>query len=153
MMMKSGMTGLALAGLVLPMSLAGQTRVATPAAEPPAPQSFTALSTLSPGQWTLRGLSRTSGNRAICLGDSHALLQIRHGAASCSRFVIAKDARGLTVHYTCPGAGHGRTTIHVESSALVRIETQGIVNNAPFDASWEARRTGECSAKSPSLVH
>lgn len=110
--------------------------------------TLSALTPLEAGDWALRGDRRTSGNRNLCIADPTALLQIEHGAAICSRFVIASDARSATVHYTCPGSGHGRTTIRTESPRLVQIETQGILNNQPFAASWEGRRTGQCGPKS-----
>ncbi len=150
-MMKLHMAVIALIGLAIPMSLAGQGRV-LPVAAPPS-GSLAALNSLEPGQWALRGMSRTSGNRAVCVSDGHALLQIRHGSASCSRFVIANEPRSVTVHYTCPGAGHGRTTIRVASAGLVQIDTQGIIDNAPFQASWEARHAGACAARTPPSVH
>ncbi len=106
-----------------------------------------ALTSLQPGEWSLRGDTRTAGNRSLCVSDATAFLQIEHGTAICSRFIIASDARTATVHYTCPGSGHGRTTIRTESPRLVQIETQGIINNQPFAAFWEGRRTGECSPK------
>jgi sarcosine oxidase gamma subunit len=112
--------------------------------------ALAAVTALQPGQWTLRDRESPSESRSLCVTDTHALLQVRHGAAVCSRFVIASDAHMATVHYTCPGTGHGRTTIRVENPRLVQIETQGIVKNEPFSIMWEGRRTGECTAKQTS---
>lgn len=112
-----------------------------------APPVLSALNLLKPGQWSLHAHDRPGNNRSICIGDARALLQVRHGEAMCSRFVIASDARTATVHYTCPGSGHGRTTIRVESPQIIQIDTQGIANNEPFALSWEGRRTGDCTAK------
>ena len=118
-----------------------------------APQVLSALALIQPGQWSLHAHDRPSDNRSICVGDARALLQVRHGEAMCSRFVIASDARTATVHYTCPGSGHGRTTIRVESPHIIQIETQGIINNEPFALSWEGRRTGDCVAKQSNAIH
>ncbi len=115
----------------------------------PAP-ALAAVSGLQPGQWSLRARDNPSESRSLCVTDTHALLQVRHGAAICSRFIIASDAHMATVHYTCPGSGHGRTTIRVENPRLVQIETQGIMKNEPFANMWEGRRTGECTAKQTS---
>lgn len=104
-----------------------------------------ALTKLERGQWELKPLGERGPARRICLGDPRALLQLRHvGEAGCSRFIIANDSRTATVHYTCPGAGHGRTTVTVTTPRALRIETQGIADNAPFDVAFEARRTGGC---------
>ena len=104
-----------------------------------------ALSTVQPGQWTLKSVDNPGENRSICLKDARSLLQIRHGGAICSRFVIANDARETTVHYTCPGNGHGRTTLRVLSAKSVEIESQGIIDEQPFALMLEARRQGECA--------
>jgi len=50
-----------------------------------------------------------------------------------------------TIHYTCPGRGYGRTTIAVETSKLVRIDTQGIVDGMPFATEFEGRKIGMCN--------
>ena len=42
------------------------------------------------------------------------------------------------MHYTCPGAGHGRTSIRSETNRLVQIDTQGIADGKPFSQAIEA---------------
>jgi hypothetical protein len=113
------------------------------AAETP---QLSALSTLEGGQWVLRSTSAGVPPKTFCLGDARLLLQIQHPSAACSRFVIANDAKATTVHYTCPGAGHGRTTVSVETPRLIHVDSQGIANNAPFNWSLEGRRVGLCPA-------
>lgn len=103
-----------------------------------------ALAAIQPGQWQLAEPGGTV--RTMCVADPRALLQIEHGAAQCSRFVIADDRRAATVHYTCPGSGHGRSTISVVDGGQFHLQTQGIHNGAPFDIDYEARRTGPCDA-------
>ncbi len=110
--------------------------------------TLTALDSMQPGLWALSSRDSGFAKHSICLGDPRALIQIRQPSAVCSRFVIASDAASATVHYTCPGLGHGRTTIRVETARLAQVETQGIVGKAPFDMTIEARRTGACPALS-----
>lgn len=110
-----------------------------------APQ-LTALTAIESGQWVFRSATPGVAPKTFCLGDARLLLQIQHPAAACSRFVIANDPRAATVHYTCPGAGHGRTTVSVETPRLIQVDSQGIANNAPFDWSLTGRRTGPCPA-------
>lgn len=105
-----------------------------------------ALSSVQPGQWTLKSSRDPGENRSICVKDARALLQIRHGGAQCSRFVISNDARETTVHYTCPGNGHGRTTLRALSAKSIEIESQGIIDKQPFALMLEGRRAGECGA-------
>lgn len=101
------------------------------------------LSGLERGSWQVR--DRAGGTpRTVCLGDARQFLQLRHPRSDCSRIVITDSAAEVTVHYTCPGAGHGRTTIRRETNRLIQIDTQGIVGGAPFSDAFEARRMGAC---------
>ena len=111
----------------------------TTAAEAP----LAALAQIEPGQWSL--VATGTRPRSICLSDPRVLLQLQHAGIACSRYVIANDKDSTVVHYTCPGAGHGRTEVKVETSGLIQVMSQGIWNNAPFDWALEARRTGDCS--------
>lgn len=109
-----------------------------------------ALSLVQPGQWALKARDAAE-NRSICVADPRALLQVRHNGFSCNRFVIASNAKDATVHYSCPGAGYGRTTLRVETPRLVQIESQGIADQEPFAVTFEARRVGECGARTSAL--
>jgi hypothetical protein len=113
-------------------------------AQPAAAPTLVALNALQPGQWDLRSRDDPSESRSMCVSDVRTLLQVRHGSAICARFVIANDPATATVHYTCPGSGHGQTTLRVETPRLVQIASQGIVNGAPFAFTAEGRRTGVC---------
>lgn len=118
--------------------------LATAADAPP----LAALGVLQPGRWSLSSSDADFAKRSICLGDARQLLQIRQPAAACSRYVIANEPNVATVHYTCPGVGHGRTTVRVETPRVAQIETQGMVGREPFDLDIEARRLGDCQALS-----
>jgi hypothetical protein len=103
------------------------------------------LGQLERGQWQIRDREAAgAAGRAICLGDARTLLQLRHPGATCSRFVVEDAADVVTVQYSCPGSGNGRTTIRRETNRLVQVETQGILNGAPFAAEYEVRRVGVC---------
>ena len=123
----------ALAGAFL---VFGTTAGATPAGQ------IVALDTVQPGEWQLREADGTM--RKMCVRDAAMLFQLRNRGVACSRFVVDNSPTSATVHYTCPGAGHGRTTIAVETPRLLRIESQGIDAGAPFALELEGRRTGVC---------
>lgn len=106
---------------------------------------LTALSMIQPGQWILKPRAARGAVHRLCLSDARILLQLQHSGAACSRFVIANDPRQTVVHYTCPGAGHGRTSVKVETGSLIQVESQGIANNDPFDWILEGRRVGDCA--------
>lgn len=106
---------------------------------------LSALARLQPGLWQLRDLEDArAAPQSICVADPTMLMQVKHRNLPCSRLVIANDARGATVHYTCPAGGFGRTSLRVETPRLVKIDTQGISGNAPFAYRAEARRIGAC---------
>lgn len=119
-------------------ALAGATAV--PAQAP----SLAMLDRLEKGSWQLRERGQDAVLQTFCVGDARRMIQIQHPRATCSRYVIEDTPNSVTVHYTCPGAGHGRTTIRSETNRLVQIDTQGIAEGKPFSQAIEARRTGGC---------
>jgi hypothetical protein len=122
--------------------LAAATVIAAPAATADLRPPLSALAMLEPGLWQLR--TEGEPTRNVCVADANALIQLRHKAGACTRLVIANEKASATVHYSCPGAGWGRTTLRVETPRLARIDTQGIADNAPFAFIAEARRIGPC---------
>lgn len=132
------------------MAFAGA--VAAPGLSQPAQApTLVALTGIERGQWSLRSREDPSENRSVCVADPRALLQIRHSGANCSRYVIESAAKTATVHYTCPGQGHGRTTIRVETAKLVQIESQGIAKGEPFAVALEGRKIGSCGTATGAL--
>lgn len=103
------------------------------------------LRAMQPGQWSIRERSATVEARTQCVGDASPLLQLRHAGAQCSRFVIEDQPGRATVHYTCPGAGFGRTTLTLETPRVLLVETQGVADGLPFQAEYQARRVGACT--------
>lgn len=135
--------------LLLRMLVIGAASGVAAAAHGAAPQPLSAVGTLQPGLWQLQ--AEGEAPRKICVGDTSALVQIRHAGTPCSRLVIADQRSSATVHYSCPGAGWGRTTLKVVTPRSATIDTQGIAGNAPFAFTADARRMGDCPTKSASL--
>lgn len=102
------------------------------------------LDRLEAGQWELRGPGNTL-IAAICLGDRAALAQPYHRGLSCQQSLVSSDARSVTVRYSCPGVGSGRTEILVETPRLAQVDSQGLDRGTPFALRAEARRTGACA--------
>ncbi|MBO9713649.1 MAG: hypothetical protein J7495_12095 [Sphingomonas sp.] len=107
------------------------------------PATLTALRGLERGQWQLKD-TEDGTTRKLCLSDPSTLLQLQHGNTQCSHFVVEDSASAATIHYTCPGHGYGRTTVSVETPRLVRVDTQGVLDGAPFAKELEGRRMGAC---------
>ncbi len=101
------------------------------------------LDSLAKGAWNLR-IRDDGSERKVCVRSGRELIQIRHKEQGCSRFVVRDRPDEVVVQYTCRGNGYGRTTIRRENSDLVQIQSQGIVDGAPFAISGEARRGGAC---------
>jgi hypothetical protein len=109
-----------------------------------------AFGRIEPGEWQLRTLDSSAPVRRLCIDNAYELIQLRHPGAACSRFVLANEPQTATVHYTCTGAGYGRTTVRVETPQLVRIDSQGLANQSPFQVALEGRRVGKCGAQQAS---
>jgi len=114
--------------------------IAAPAQTP----GLAVLDGLAQGEWTLKERGSQGPGQKVCLGNPELLLQIQHGKANCTRYVIDNGPKKLRVSYKCGNAGQGTTEIKRESSNLVQIFSQGIHNNAPFSITVEGRRTGSC---------
>ena len=125
------------------MTRFGIAGVALFAAMPVLSQDANMLSRLETGQWELRG-ANSARIAAICLGNPIQLTQPYHRGANCTRDVVAADAHGMTVSYSCPGIGRGRTALRFETPRLIQIESQGLDRGMPFVLRAEARRTGPC---------
>jgi hypothetical protein len=106
-------------------------------------QGLAMLGTLTKGEWTIKQRG-VSADRKICVKSGTELIQLVHREGGCSQFVVEDGAARVTVQYTCPGNGYGRTSIRRETGALVQIESQGIHKGMPFELVAEARRTGPC---------
>jgi hypothetical protein len=107
-----------------------------------------AMTTVQPGLWSIHALDRGESDvPAFCVSDPTRLLQFRHPGQNCSRFIIADTPRVATIQYSCPGAGWGRTSVRILSPGQLRLDTQGIADNAPFALAAEAKRIGDCHSQ------
>lgn len=116
------------------------------AATGPAKAPLHVFSAIEPGQWELREQGGSGAPRLLCVGDPDALVQVQHSQLQCARFIVDDQPMSATVTYDCKGAGRGRTVIRAESARLLHLDTQGLSGGAPFDMSFEGRRTGACTA-------
>ena len=101
------------------------------------------LDRLTPGLWEIR-MREGGQTERLCLDDGRRLIQLRHPNLACRQFVVEDEPGAVTVHYTCPGQGSGRTHLRFETPRLVQIESAGVASQLPFDIVAEARRTGDC---------
>lgn len=118
--------------------------VARPVAAVAASPRPAVLDDIRPGLWEIAADGPGASPRRLCVDAAEALVQIAHPGAACSRLVVADAEHRATVHYSCPGAGWGRTSLRVGADGDVAIDTQGIAANAPFAWAATARRAGDC---------
>ncbi|MFP5328717.1 MAG: DUF3617 domain-containing protein [Alphaproteobacteria bacterium] len=102
------------------------------------------LSGVEPGLWEISRSGQAT--QKICVADVAELAQIEHRASRCTREVLRESGSTATVNYNCQGGGFGHATITVITPRSLRVETQGISDNAPFKYVFQARLAGNCPA-------
>ena len=122
-------------------SIAAAMLIALAAAKSPA-----ALAPTRPGIWELSGVPGSVQPLRRCVTDTSALAQFEHRGRNCTRVVINDSGASAEIHYTCAGGGFGRTKMTVLTPRSMRIETQGISDNLPFNYVLQARRVGDCGS-------
>ena len=110
------------------------------AARPPG-----AITLASPGLWELTGLPGGGAARQ-CLANTSALARLEHREQKCAETVISQTATTMLIDYRCTNGGYGQTKVTVLTPRSLRIETQGISANLPFNYKIQARRVGDCPA-------
>ena len=103
-----------------------------------------ALAETSGGLWEMGGAPGGKGLQRICVADTAVLAQFEHRAQMCTRLVISDTPPTAVIHYTCAGGGFGRSKMTLITPRSIRIETQGISDNLPFNYVIQARRVGDC---------
>ena len=99
----------------------------------------------SPGLWEFTGLPPGASARQ-CLANTAALARLEHRGQNCSETVISQNATTTLIDYRCATGGYGQTKLTMLTPRSLRIETQGISANLPFNYKIQARRVGDCTA-------
>jgi hypothetical protein len=102
------------------------------------------LTKASPGEWELSGVPGSRTPVRECLANLRALAQYEHRGRICTSQVISDKGTSTVIQYSCGSAGFGRTQIDVLTPRSLRISTQGISDNMPFNYVLQARRMGDC---------
>ena len=133
-------------GLIL--AAAGLVGAAVIAAPRPA-----ALADVAPGLWEISGYPGAKSPARECFGNVALLAQYEHRKHSCSSSVVSDHAPSSVIQYNCIGGGFGRSTVTMITPRSLRIETQGIADNLPFNYVLQARRVGDCPAHDSASAH
>ena len=133
------------ASIIGAMTLAAATAVAAPK---PA-----ALAQAVPGLWEISGYPGAKTPARECLGNLEVLAQYEHRHLNCVASLVSDHAPASVIQYSCPGGGFGRTTLTMITPRSLRIETQGISDNLPFNYVLQARRVGDCPGHASPAGH
>lgn len=111
------------------------------------------LSQAMGGLWEVSGVPGARAPVRQCFGSVAVLAQFEHRTKICSRKVIREDATSTIIDYSCGGAGFGRTQVDVLTPRSLRVETQGISDDLPFNYVLQARRVGDCPSSQSASRH
>jgi hypothetical protein len=120
--------------------------IAVPAALAATPP--TALAKVAGGMWEISGMPGAKKPVRQCIANVLALAQFEHRSKACTANVIANGERTTRITYDCGGAGFGQSEVDVITPRSLKIATQGISDQQPFNYVIQAHRVGECE-KSP----
>ena len=104
------------------------------------------LAETTPGLWEITGFPNPDASARQCVADTAALAALEHRGQSCKQVVISDAPSTTVIEYSCSNGGFGRTKLTLLTPRSLRIETQGISANYPFNYVIQARRVGECPA-------
>lgn len=118
-----------------------------------AAQRPTALAPTSGGLWEISGAPDAKIPPRLCVADPAVLAQYEHRGDACTRVVISDTPPSAVIHYTCAGRGFGRSKLTLITPRSIRIETQGISGDLPFNYVLQARRVGDCANRQAARAH
>ena len=110
-----------------------------------AAQHPAALAGSKPGMWELSGVPGARTPVRECVNDVLALARYEHRGKACNVRVLSDGGSSTLLEYRCGGAGFGRSEIQVITPRNLKISTQGISDQLPFNYVLQARRVGECT--------
>lgn len=108
-----------------------------------AAQRPASLTNIEGGLWEIDPLG-PGATAKLCIADPMTFASYEHRGKTCTRVVISDGPNGAVIQYTCSGGGFGRSTVKALTPRSLRVDTQGIADNAPFQYVFQARRVGAC---------
>lgn len=104
-----------------------------------------ALAEVTGGLWEISGAPDPPSPIRQCITNVLVLAQFEHRNRNCSREVLSDRGTSTVINYSCGPSDFGQSEIDVITPRLLRISTQGISRQLPFNYVIEARRVGDCS--------
>ena len=112
-----------------------------------------ALAKVAGGMWEISGAPNAKAPVRQCVADVLALAEYEHRGKACSRSVIHDGPSSTKLSYQCGPAGFGESEVDVITPRSLRIATQGISDQLPFNYVLQAHRVGECEKSASSQRH
>jgi hypothetical protein len=112
-----------------------------------------ALANAPAGLWEIVGAPGGKAPRRECVRDVSLLAQYEHRGHSCRRTIVSEQGNSAVIDYSCGDGGFGRSKVTAITPRSLRIETQGISDQLPFNYVLQARRVGECPAEASAARH
>jgi hypothetical protein len=103
-----------------------------------------ALDATSGGRWQVAHSARDSRGLALCIPDPVLLAQWEHLGGQCTREILLDRGSRTVISYSCTDGGFGRSEVTLLTPRTLRIATQGISAEGPFNYVLHARRVGNC---------
>ena len=110
-----------------------------------ATQQAPTLAQVQPGEWELTGVPGAKAPVRLCVSDIMTLSRLEHRSKTCTQGTLNQHGSSAIVDYRCGAAGFGRSELDVITPRSLRISTQGISDNLPFNYVLQAHRVGDCS--------
>jgi hypothetical protein len=106
-----------------------------------------------PGLWEFSGIQGTRAPARLCLRDLAQLAQVEHRGRHCKQQALREGSNFATFSYECSSKDFGRSEISFVTPRNFKIVSQGIAGGLPFAHTVQARRIGDCEAKSAHSRH
>jgi hypothetical protein len=113
----------------------------------------TVLGVAMHGEWEISGAPGANAPIRQCVADIAMLGQFEHRGRNCSHSVISDNGASAVVQYSCGAAGFGRSELHLITPRSLKVSTQGISDNLPFNYVLQARRVGDCAKAASAPRH
>lgn len=106
-----------------------------------------ALAPAGPGLWEVGSSATGAGARPTCVADPVTLAQWEHRRGRCTHFILSDVGNKTVIDYSCADGGFGRSEMTLVTPRTLRIATQGISRQGPFNYVLHARRVGNCASR------
>ena len=104
------------------------------------------LAPTSGGLWEVSGAPGSKAPARLCVADPAVLAQFEHRGRQCTRVVVSDSPPSMVIRYTCVAGGFGQSKMTLITPRSIRIETQGISGDLPFNYVIQARHIADCPA-------